>query len=75
MSARPVKFGVWHIAGIVAGGLTIIVAFCWDWRNIIVGGEPNPFQWGIFSVGLAAGFLSFLHAALVSGRVQRRAVE
>jgi hypothetical protein len=63
---HPVRFRGWHVAGIGAGGLTVVVAFCWDWRNIVASGEPNPFQWVLFSLGLAGGFMTFVHAALAS---------
>lgn len=36
----------WSI--IVVGGLIIIAAFCWDYRNVMAGSMPNPFQWSIF---------------------------
>jgi hypothetical protein len=38
---------------IAAGGVMTIVAFCWDYRNIMAGGFPNPFNWLLFSAGLA----------------------
>lgn len=63
---RPVQTDWAHAAMVAAGGVTIIVAFCWDWRNIVAGGEPNPFHWPLFALGLAAGLSSFIHAVLRS---------
>ncbi len=50
-------------AAIVAGGLILIVSFCWDWRNIAAGGMPNPFPWVLFAAGEAIGFGGFLRAS------------
>jgi hypothetical protein len=65
---------VWEAAGyrfrvsrgewswIVMGGLILIAAFCWDWRNVAAGGMPNPFPWPLFLAGQAIGLGGFLHA-------------
>jgi hypothetical protein len=45
---------------LVAGGLTVIVAFCWDYRNIMAGGLPNPFNWPLFFLGLGISAFTFL---------------
>jgi hypothetical protein len=57
-----IKF-FWYDWAIVMGcGLLMIIAFCWDWKNIIRlpdgterTGIPNPFLWGLY---LPAYFLS-----------------
>ena len=49
---------------IFAGGLTVIVAFCWDWGHTSAGGWPNPFNWPLFVCGEAIGLAGFLHAML-----------
>jgi len=36
-----------------AGGVIVIVSFCWDWRNTMAGGMPKPFNWPLFLVGLS----------------------
>ena len=56
----------WYDWLIVLGcGLLMIVAFCWDWKNIIqlpngsgYTGIPNPFLWGLF---LPAYMLSVIY--------------
>jgi hypothetical protein len=57
--ANPIPLERWHVAGIGVGALIVIVAFCWDWRNIVAGGEPSAFQWPIFVAGLAIGLGAF----------------
>jgi hypothetical protein len=52
-----------HWAGIVLGGLVLMIAFMWDWRNTVGGNPPNPFNWPLFIAGMAAGMGSFAHAA------------
>ncbi len=62
-----IKF-YWYDWAIVMGcGLLMIVAFCWDWKNIIQmpgdpkrTGIPNPFLWGLY---LPAFLLSVLYFA------------
>ena len=61
-AGRPVRLGGVHWAAISSGGFVVIVAFCWDWRNILEGGLPNPFPWRLFAFGLLLGLASFLHA-------------
>src|ERR1700720_3661289 len=36
-----------------AGGLVVILAFVWDFRNTTAGGLPNPFNWPLFLTGEA----------------------
>jgi len=59
---RPVGLNLLHWTLIVSGALMIILAFCWDYRNTASGGDPNPFNWGLFAAGEVVGFSSFLHA-------------
>lgn len=59
---RPIGFRAIDWALIFGGGLTVIVAFCWDWRNTSAGGWPHPFHWPLFAAGEAIGLAGFLHA-------------
>ena len=52
----------WAVA--CAGALTIIVAFCWNWRTVAGGTTPQSFPAGMFAVGLAAGVLPFARSGL-----------
>jgi hypothetical protein len=58
----PVRFALQHVAAIGAAVLAVIVAFCWDWRNIIAGGTPNHFNWPILILGLVGGMAAFAHS-------------
>jgi hypothetical protein len=62
-TGRPFPISRCEWVAIVTGGLLLIAAFCWDWRNIAAGGMPNPFPWPLFFLGEAIGFGSFLHAS------------
>jgi hypothetical protein len=53
-------------AAIVIGGIILITAFCWDFRNTSAGGSPNPFNWPLFAVGEAIGLAGFLQACRTS---------
>lgn len=46
-------------AAIVVGGAVVIVSFCWDYRNIMQGGLPNPFNWPLFVLGLGISSAAF----------------
>lgn len=69
---RPVVASWTHWAALTAGGLIVIVSFCWDYRNIMDGGSPNPFNWILFAVGLSVGMATFIHI-LRSGSAQTAA--
>ena len=53
-----VSWGDWAL--LTAGGLTVVVALCWDCRNIMQGGMPHSFQWPLFFVGLGIGVGTFV---------------
>ncbi len=44
---------------ICGGGILVIVSFCWDFRNIMAGGMPNPFNWPLFLAGLLISAVTF----------------
>src|SRR5437868_1163250 len=62
---RPVNLALGHWATILSGGAMVVLAFCWDFRNILSGGLPNPFQWPLFTLGLALGFVGFAHGLIM----------
>ncbi|MBI5569268.1 MAG: hypothetical protein HY914_04915 [Desulfomonile tiedjei] len=45
---------------ITCGGLTVIASFCLDYRNIMAGGLPNPFNWLLFFAGLGTAAITFV---------------
>jgi hypothetical protein len=62
-AGRTLRIGVWNIPGVVLGALVIILSFTTDYRNIMAGGMPRPFHWGVFGLGLAIGAVSYVSAA------------
>ncbi|HJT88221.1 MAG TPA: hypothetical protein VJ732_10205 [Bryobacteraceae bacterium] len=64
----PVRIGGRHWAGIVLGGAILIVSFTMDYPNLMAGGRPHPFHWGVFLLGAAAGVFSYVRAAVGSAR-------
>ena len=63
-AGRPVRIGWRHSSLIVLGGVIIIASFCWDYRDVIAGGMPKPFQWPIFLAGETIGLVSFSLAVI-----------
>jgi hypothetical protein len=58
----PLSVGWPQTAAVGAGGLIIIVTFCWDYQNTTAGGSPEAFQWPLFAAGEAVGLLGLWHA-------------
>ena len=69
---RPFHFRGLDWVLIFAGGLTVIISFCWDWREMAAGGWPPPFHWLIFTLGEAIGATGFLRRPLRNLGIQRR---
>jgi hypothetical protein len=65
-AGRPVRPRRGHWVAVLAGGLAVMVAFWWDFRNILAGGVPGPFNWPLLAAGLAVGLAGFGHAVAVS---------
>lgn len=62
-AARPLRIGLWNIVGVLLGAFVIILSFTLDYRNVMAGGMPHPFHWGVFSLGLGIGAVSYGRAA------------
>jgi hypothetical protein len=58
-AGRPLRICLWNTIGVLLGALVIILSFTLDYRNIMAGGMPHPFHWGVFGLGLGAGVLSY----------------
>ncbi len=67
---QPVRPRGIHWIGITAGAGLILAAFLWDYRNIMAGGMPNPFHWGLFAVGEGLWLVAVAHA-LISESVHK----
>jgi hypothetical protein len=57
----------WTVA--CAGALSIIVAFCWNWRDVADGATPESFPVAMFFAGLVAGVIPFARAGGRAARV------
>ena len=53
----------WQWLTMMAGGLVVILAFVWDFRNTTAGGLPKPFNWPLFLAGEAIALAGFIAAA------------
>ena len=67
---RPVHVYAKHWTAILLGGSIVVLACCLDYRNTMSGGLPNPFHWGVFSLGEAIGLAGFAAAAASSGSLE-----
>jgi len=79
VSVAMIAVGLWHLrreatgngvrvgaiewVGIVAGAGVIVVAFAMDYRHIMAGGMPHPFNWPVFGLGMILGVGSYVRAA------------
>ena len=52
-AGRSVRVGPAQLAGGLAGGLVVIVAFCWNAPLLVDGGIPTDFPWPVFAAGMA----------------------
>jgi hypothetical protein len=68
-TGRPFRVTRWQWAAVCGGGAILVLAFCWDWRNVAAGGLPNPFPWPIFLVGETIALGGFVHASWETRRV------
>jgi hypothetical protein len=60
-SGHAIRVGAVHWLGAGAGALLILAAFTWDYRNIMAGGMPKPFNWPLFALGEGLWAIVFLH--------------
>jgi hypothetical protein len=89
VSVAMIAAGSWHLrrearmepvriqraawAGIVAGAVVIVISFAMDYGNIMAGGMPQRFNWGMFAVGLVIGIGSYAWSVRQSRRADRSA--
>lgn len=73
-NGRPVRIEALQWAGIMLGALILIVSFTLDYRNILAGGMPRRFAWGLFGIGLGLGISSYIGAARRSRAPKKEAV-
>ena len=58
-AGRPPRVRIGNAAGVLLGALIVILSFTLDYRNIMAGGMPHPFHWGVFGLGLGVGAVSY----------------
>ncbi len=58
-NGKPVLIPRSRWALILLGGVLILAAFMWDFRNTANGGTPNPFNWALFLTGEILGLAAF----------------
>ena len=63
-TGRRARLRPLHWLGVFTGGLILMIAFTWDFQNIMAGGMPHPFNWPLFALGEMTGLGAFLHAIL-----------
>jgi hypothetical protein len=61
-AGRPFRLSAVDWSVISAGGLILVGAFCWDFRNILAGALPQRFPWPLFALGEGVGLLGFCRA-------------
>ena len=71
--SRPISLRAIDWLVIIAGGLVVVVAFCWDFRNTSAGGLPNPFNWPLFATGELMGLAGFAAAVVRRPALDRHA--
>ena len=62
----------WQWMAMIAGGVVVILAFVWDFRNTTAGGQPNPFNWPLFLAGEAIAVAGFIAATKNPGFQESR---
>jgi len=58
----PVRGDLRSWLAIIAGAVVIVLAFCWDFRNIMGGGRPVSFAWALFASGDITGIAGLILA-------------
>lgn len=79
---QPPDFRLRDILSLVAGGLLLIVSFCWDWKNILQlparagSGVPETFAWWLYLPALCGvvAVLGIRVWAALSALKERRAM-
>jgi hypothetical protein len=61
---RPVRIGRARWVGITGGAFVIVLSFAFDYQNLMAGGMPHAFNWGMFALGLGGGLLHYINAAM-----------
>jgi hypothetical protein len=60
-NGHPVRLKAVHWLCAYAGALLILAAFLSDYRNVMAGGMPKPFNWPLFALGEGLWMAALLH--------------
>ena len=63
-AGRPLQIRAWNTVGVLLGALVIVLSFTLDYRNIMAGGMPHPFRWGVFGLGMGIGCVSYVRSTM-----------
>jgi hypothetical protein len=63
---RAVRLSLIHWTGISLGAFIILGTFTWDYRPVLAGRMPHPYEWPLFALGEAISIGSFLHGLVRS---------
>jgi hypothetical protein len=58
-AGRPLRIGLGNAVGVLLGAVVIVLSFTLDYRNIMAGGMPHTFHWGVFGLGMGLGAVSY----------------
>lgn len=72
-AGRPIHLSAAEWVGVVAGGLTIVLSFCWQAPAVAEGRVPEHFPWPVFALGEAVGVAAFWRAVRRAGSANRSA--
>ncbi len=53
-SGRRLVIARWHLAAGLGGGLLVILSYTLDAGRLVDGGQPGPYPWPVFAVGMLA---------------------
>jgi hypothetical protein len=63
-AGRAVRLGALDWTGIFLGAFIIVASFTWDYRDLLSGRMPHPYEWPLFALGEAISLASFLRGLM-----------
>jgi hypothetical protein len=60
-AGHAVRLGAFDWTGVFLGVFIILGSFTWDYRNVLSGRMPHPYEWPLFALGEGVSVASFLH--------------
>jgi hypothetical protein len=59
---RKLRLSFWEWLAASAGGVLVIVSFCWNWRAVVENRVPTDFPETLYAAGMLMGVLPFARA-------------